>query len=187
MMTEAEERQTQYLFKLKQSSKVKRLIQQAFSRQDWVSAGQGWKGVEAELLLTGWSRQRRVIVLRRRIPDEPLLEENKRLADTTPDQPAHGGDARRRGRAPWWPQYLCASHRRGGAYLSGGDQNETDRHFLRSCRRGRRPGARRADHHGKRRPQPGTGGRAAPGVHLSSETALAPPPRQRQGGARRDS
>jgi hypothetical protein len=86
MMTEAEERKTQYLFKLKQSSKVKRLIQQAFSRQDWVSAGQGWKGVEAELLLTGWSRQRRVIVLRRRIPDEPLLEENKRLADTTPDQ-----------------------------------------------------------------------------------------------------
>src|ERR1035438_4708147 len=86
MMTEAEERQTQYLFKLKQSSKLKRLIQQAFSRQDWVSAGQGWKGVEAELLLTGWSRQRRVIVLRRRMPDEPLLEENKRLADTTPDQ-----------------------------------------------------------------------------------------------------
>jgi len=86
MMSEAEERKTQYLFKLKQSSKVKRLIQQAFSRQDWVPAGQGWKGVEAELLLTGWSRQRRVIVLRRRIPDERLREEKKRLADTTPEQ-----------------------------------------------------------------------------------------------------
>jgi hypothetical protein len=86
MMAQAEERKTQYLFKLKQSSKVKRLIKQAFSRQDWVPAGQGWKGVEAELLLTGWSRQRRVIVLRRRIPDERLLEEKKRLADTTPDQ-----------------------------------------------------------------------------------------------------
>src|SRR6266478_5112431 len=86
MMAQAEERKTQYLFKLKQSSKVKRLIKQAFSRQDWVPAGQGWKGVEAELLLTGWSRQRRGIVLRRRIPDERLLEEKKRLADTTPDQ-----------------------------------------------------------------------------------------------------
>ena len=86
MMTAAEERKTPYLFKLKQRSKVKRLIQQVFSRQDWVSAGQGWKGVEAELMLTGWSRQRRVIVLRRRIPDERLLEEKKRLADTTPDQ-----------------------------------------------------------------------------------------------------
>ena len=57
---------------------------QAFARQDWVPAGQGWKGVEAELLLTGWSRPRRVIVLRRRIPDERLLEEKKRLADTSP-------------------------------------------------------------------------------------------------------
>lgn len=86
MMAEAEERKTQYLFKLKQHSKVKQLIRQAFSRQDWVSAGQGWKGVEAELRLTGWSRQRRVIVLRRRIGDERLVEEKKRLADTTPDQ-----------------------------------------------------------------------------------------------------
>jgi len=86
MMTEAEERKIAYLFKLKQSSKVKQLIKQAFSRQDWASAGQGWKGVEAELRLTGWSRQRRVIVLRRRIPDERLLEEKKRLGDTTADQ-----------------------------------------------------------------------------------------------------
>ena len=38
-----------YLFKLRQQRKVKRLIQQAFSREDWTSAGQGWKGVEAEL------------------------------------------------------------------------------------------------------------------------------------------
>ena len=86
MMAAAEERKILYLFKLKQRSKVKRLIEQAFSRQDWVSAGQGWKGVEAELMLTGWSRQRRVIVLRRRILDERLLAEKKRLADTTPDQ-----------------------------------------------------------------------------------------------------
>jgi hypothetical protein len=86
MMIAAEERKIPYLFKLKQHSKVKRLIQQAFSRQDWTSAGQGWKGVEAELRLTGWSRSRRVIVLRRRIGDERLLEERKRLADKTPDQ-----------------------------------------------------------------------------------------------------
>ncbi len=86
MMTAAEEREILYLFKLKQRSKVKRLIQQAFSREDWVSAGQGWKGVEAELTLTGWNCPRRVIVLRRRILDERLLAEKKRLADTTADQ-----------------------------------------------------------------------------------------------------
>lgn len=86
MMTAAEERTIAYLFKLKQTSKVKRLIEQAFSREDWAQAGQGWTGVEAELRLTGWSRQRRVIVLRRRIGDDRLPEEQKRLADTTPDQ-----------------------------------------------------------------------------------------------------
>src|ERR1022692_4461381 len=86
MMTEAEERGSPYLFKLKQSSKVKRLIQQAFSREDWVPAGQGWKGVEAELLLTGWSRQRRGIVMRRRLGDVLMVVEKKRLADATADQ-----------------------------------------------------------------------------------------------------
>lgn len=69
MMTEAEEQKIPYLFKLKQTSKVKNLIQQAFTRQDWTEAGQGWKGVESELMLTGWTRKRRVIVLRRRLRD----------------------------------------------------------------------------------------------------------------------
>jgi hypothetical protein len=86
MMVEAEERNTAYLFKLKQTSKVKRLIEQAFSREDWTPAGQGWKGVEAELMLTGWSRQRRVIVLRRRIGGGLVAAEKKRLGDATPDQ-----------------------------------------------------------------------------------------------------
>jgi hypothetical protein len=86
MMTGAEERKIAYLFKLKQHAKVKRLIEQAFSREDWTSAGQGWQGVEAELMLTGWSRQRRVIVLRRRIGDDLAAAEKKRLGDATPDQ-----------------------------------------------------------------------------------------------------
>jgi hypothetical protein len=86
MMTEAEERNILYLFKLKQTSKVKRLIEQAFSREDWAPAGQGWKGVEAKLKLTGWDRERRVIVLRRRRGDDLTAVEKKRLADATADQ-----------------------------------------------------------------------------------------------------
>ena len=86
MRSAAEERKLPYLFKLKQHANVKRLIQQAFVRQDWVPAGQGWKGVEAELRLTGWSRPRRVVVLRRRIGGERLLVERKRLAGRTPDE-----------------------------------------------------------------------------------------------------
>ena len=64
-MAEAEEHGVDYLFKLKQSPKVRRLIEQAFARQDWTDAGQGWQGVEDQLRLSGWTRARRVIVLRR--------------------------------------------------------------------------------------------------------------------------
>jgi hypothetical protein len=86
MMNEAEERKIPYLFKLKQTSKVKRLIQQVFCSEEWTAAGQGWTGIEAELALTGWSRQRRVIVLRRRIRDELVLAEKKQLAGATPQE-----------------------------------------------------------------------------------------------------
>lgn len=36
----------------------------------WVEAGQGWQGTEAELRLCGWSRPRRVLVLRRRVTND---------------------------------------------------------------------------------------------------------------------
>ena len=65
VMCEAEEHGVDYLFKLKQSPKVRRLIEQSFAREDWTGAGQGWEGVEDELRLSGWTRARRVIVLRR--------------------------------------------------------------------------------------------------------------------------
>ncbi len=42
-------------------------------RDGWVDAGQGWWGVEAELRLHGWSRTRRVVVLRRRLPGTVAL------------------------------------------------------------------------------------------------------------------
>lgn len=78
MMNDCEVRGLHYVFKLKQSSKVKRLIREVFGRADWVAAGQGWEGVEATLRLTGWTRERRVIVLRREIPGEGMLEKTER-------------------------------------------------------------------------------------------------------------
>ena len=86
MMREAEEQEIPYLFKLKQTSNVKHLIQQLFSSEDWTTAGQGWMGVDAELKLSGWARSRRVIVLRRRIRDELVLEQRKQLASSTTGQ-----------------------------------------------------------------------------------------------------
>ena len=68
-MAEAEARNIPYLFKLRQTANVKKLIKQVFGRTDWTPAGQGWEGVEDLLKLQGWTRSRRVIVLRRAIKD----------------------------------------------------------------------------------------------------------------------
>jgi hypothetical protein len=72
-MVQAEARGVDYLFKLRQSPKVRRLIEQAFDREDWVDAGQGWEGVEDHLRLESWSCARRVIVLRRPVKDRLAL------------------------------------------------------------------------------------------------------------------
>src|SRR5580700_6470991 len=64
-MLGAEQRDLGYLFKLKQSANVKKLIGQIFNEQDWVDAGQQWQGRVDVLQLAGWTKQRRVVVLRR--------------------------------------------------------------------------------------------------------------------------
>ena len=66
-MGDAEERGLPYLFKLRQTQGVKTLIRHLFATNDWQPAGQGWQGAESRLRLQGWSRARRVIVLRRRL------------------------------------------------------------------------------------------------------------------------
>ena len=56
-----------YLFKLRLTKGVRRLAERLMARRDWVDAGQGWWGVEADLRLQVWSRSRRVVILRRRL------------------------------------------------------------------------------------------------------------------------
>jgi len=73
-MVGAEERKLGYVFKLKQSANVKKLIGQIFRQEDWVEAGQQWQGREEVLELSGWSKARRVVVLRRRLPSKPAVE-----------------------------------------------------------------------------------------------------------------
>jgi hypothetical protein len=63
-----------YLFKLRQSAGVKRLVQRQWRRSDWCNVGQGWEACEDELLLTGWSRRRRVIVMRRARKTDLVVE-----------------------------------------------------------------------------------------------------------------
>lgn len=69
VMREAEQRDIDYLFKLRQTKNVKRLIKRAFAYGGWRDAGQGWQGLEATLRLDGWSRERRVVIMRRKLND----------------------------------------------------------------------------------------------------------------------
>jgi hypothetical protein len=76
VMVELEQFRQAYLFKLRQSAGVKSLIERLWSQDDWENVGQGYYAVETTLKLFGWSRARRVVVVRRAVK-EPLAAEGK--------------------------------------------------------------------------------------------------------------
>ena len=75
-----EERKLSYLLRLRQTANVKRLIERLFRREDWTratEASQGRQAIEDSIKLSGWSRARRVVVLRRRIKHDLALTSDK--------------------------------------------------------------------------------------------------------------
>ena len=73
VLREAEARNQPYLTKLRLTTHVKTLIRTVFHSTAWEEAGHGWEGIDAMLQLSGWSRTRRVIVLRRPLTGEVLM------------------------------------------------------------------------------------------------------------------
>jgi Transposase DDE domain group 1 len=78
MMREAESRGINYLFKLKQTNNVKKLVYKAFERDEWEDAGKGWEGVKDSIMLTGWSKSRQAVVLRRKIKSDLVLSDKEK-------------------------------------------------------------------------------------------------------------
>jgi hypothetical protein len=74
VMCEAERRRLAYLFKLRLTAGVKRVLERAMQQTDWQDAGAGWQGKWGEVRLQGWGRQRRVVLLRRRLVAVMLTE-----------------------------------------------------------------------------------------------------------------
>lgn len=73
-----EEREVPYLFKIKQTKKVKDLrVLASRNEKLWDDAGQGWEGTKAKLQLTGWSKERNVVILRRRTREEKKGKQKK--------------------------------------------------------------------------------------------------------------
>lgn len=89
-IAELEEDKQPYLFKLKQTAGVKKLLTRQFAREDWSTPGpadQGWSAVEDTLKLSGWTQARRVIVLRRAVKSDLALS---RKAKASSDYPRLG-------------------------------------------------------------------------------------------------
>lgn len=93
VMAEMEALDQAYLFKLRQSAGVKRLIERQWSRDDWSDVGQGFYAVEAELKLSGWSRARRVIVMRRAVKGS-LVADDKSSGKSKKQQNLQFADVR---------------------------------------------------------------------------------------------
>ncbi len=65
-----ESRNVDYLFRLRPRANVKKLITRLFHKDGWRPADCGYEAYEATLKLVGWTRERRVVVLRRRVRDK---------------------------------------------------------------------------------------------------------------------
>jgi len=90
LLAECETRGQRYLFRLRQSPGVKQLVRLLESRGGWRPAGHGYAGAQGQLQLSGWTAQRRVLVLRR--PRE------RAAAAPSPDAPPA---------LPWTALTLC--------------------------------------------------------------------------------
>jgi hypothetical protein len=71
IMREAEQRGQAYLFRLRLTPNVTRAFERAMASGQWEPAGHGWEGQSTTLRLVGWSRQRRVVLMRRKL-EQPL-------------------------------------------------------------------------------------------------------------------
>ena len=85
VMARAEQQELAYLFRLRMTANVRRSLDRAMQHADWSDAGQGWQGKETTLRLVGWSRQRRIILLRRKLGRDLAITDR-----TSPTQPLLG-------------------------------------------------------------------------------------------------
>jgi hypothetical protein len=72
-IADLEKRGQPYLFKLRQTGGVKKMLVRQFNRDDWSTPGpsdQGWSAVEDTLKLAGWDKSRRVVILRRTVKSD---------------------------------------------------------------------------------------------------------------------
>jgi hypothetical protein len=80
-MAQCEERGQKYLFRQRSTKGVRQLVRWLEGQGGWQPLTDGWSGAEGQLQLTGWTRKRRTVVLRRKRPDPFGLASLPLLAD----------------------------------------------------------------------------------------------------------
>jgi len=72
-MKEMESLDQPYLTKLKKSPNVKRLIDKHHCLGEWTDIHSKWEAKDAELQLQGWDKERRVVIVRKRVSADKLI------------------------------------------------------------------------------------------------------------------
>ena len=100
-LSKAEGRSLPYLCKLRHTKKVKALVQQSLRQGgQWQEAGGGWEVLESTLRLDGWSRSRRVVLVREAPAWAPVGEKARRRRDYL-EEPLPGSQEWICPSAPW--------------------------------------------------------------------------------------
>lgn len=101
LLSECEARGLPGFFKLRHSAKVKDLLaRMQRCGAVWQKAGDGWEVIEARLRLSGWSRERRVVLVREIPAVAPVGEKARRRRDTLQPVLPGAGDWKENP-APW--------------------------------------------------------------------------------------
>ena len=78
VMVEHEERLLPYLFKLRHTVKVKDLVNRMMRQGAlWQDCGDGWDALETSIKLSGWTKERRVVLVRENPAKAPIREAGK--------------------------------------------------------------------------------------------------------------
>ncbi len=78
VMLDHEQRGLPYLFKMRHTAKVKELVARMMRQGAlWQDCGDGWQALESSIRLSGWTRERRVILVRENPARAPVRETGK--------------------------------------------------------------------------------------------------------------
>lgn len=81
IMQDLERIEQPYLFKLRKSPNVQRLIHQHHNQGKWTTLKPGWEAKEARIALQGWQQARRVVIVRRQLHADAMIGFEKVLGD----------------------------------------------------------------------------------------------------------